>query len=144
MRKALLVFLIAFAPLSNAADTFTRGAQGFLVSAGIARTCGATKQTSIYIGIAGAILGMYPDLAGGYGNVFLHDDWATYKKAHSGELAISLLPPVALHIGVDLIFHKATGGWENNAWIGEVVIVVVTGILLWLQLKELTSQEHKL
>lgn len=133
--RALALTLIFSASLANAGDTFSHALQGFMVHAAIAKVCGASKPVTYVFGATGAVLGAYPDLAGAYGNIVLHDRWATYGEAHDASLAISYIPAVRLHLIVDQPFHSRNGGWVAGAWMLETAMIITEGILFYLLIK---------
>jgi hypothetical protein len=140
MKSLILILILLLASSAKSADTASHGVQGFIMTSRIAEALGASKDVRIWTGVVGGILGMYPDLAGLYGNAVLHDNWKTYTQAHSGKQLIAFLPPVSLHILLDRGFHEqTTDGWTKDAWKWEVVVLVVNIILIYLEIKSLAE-----
>jgi len=130
--KALAVIALCLLALPLRADvTVGHGLSGFALSASVAKLSGCDNQTSRVIGIVGGILGMLPDVAGAVGNV-QGDRWQTYGRWHRGDLAISFLPPIRLHLAIDGLYHKPGGGWAWDRWPLFVTIFVVEAVLAYL------------
>lgn len=137
---SLVVLVIVSSVIVYGADTFSHGAQGFIISAPVAKWCGASNRTAVDVGIVGAALGMLPDIAGNVGYYVFHDNGAAYRAWHSGKLAVAFLPPIGLHVAVDRAFHVDTSSpWKPNAWKYEIFCVVLEVACLYLIKKYVLS-----
>jgi hypothetical protein len=119
---------------ASADSTVGHGLAGFTLYAGTAKLLGADNQTARTVGYVGAVLGMFPDIAGAYGNIVRRDDWETYRKFHNFDYyQTRYVPlPIAIHIEVDKVYHRNGGGWNWDRWPVFVVILVAEAVLTYL------------
>lgn len=138
MKKILLTVFLTILFTGNsvfAGDVISHGIQGFALHAVVAKLLGADKASVYTSGAIGGLLGMYPDLAGAYGNVIERDDYVRNYISHRSEMTISFTPAVRLHLWVDSIFHNGRKGWKPEAWIYETIMVVLDVFIVYYLVK---------
>ena len=138
MKKSLFTVILTLLFAANtgfSGDFISHGIQGFALHAAVTKLLGGDKAAVYASGAVGGLLGMYPDLAGAYGNVVKQDGYQTNYISHRTAMTVSFTPAVRLHLFVDNIFHDGRKGWKPEAWIYETIMVVLDVVIMYYLVK---------
>jgi hypothetical protein len=127
--KALVLLSLLLVSPAYGLDTPSHGIQGGLLMGTTVKLLGGNTTAVWYAVSVGAVVGMWPDLIGATG-VHREGYWPMHYAWHDWTSPTALLPPVALHLGVDLLFHTPTDGhwWPRKSmlaagvWVAEIVL----------------------
>lgn len=87
------------------------------------------------IAVVGAILGVLPDLLGGFGFILAHDEGELYRSAHWGAIksVMQYVPMYWLHLFCDSYMHEPGRTWhgfhlrptlEVLLWVANILLTV--------------------
>ena len=129
-----LTVVLFLVNVCHSEDTALHGLQGFTLHYAIAKTFGASKPVCLWVGVSGAIFGLLPDLPD-KGNRF-----HTYTR----ELGmINEIPAFALHIGIDIPWHRGRNGvhWQKDL---DLVLLDIAfwAVTIWTLVKLLEAPNN--